>query len=91
MTVCWKMLGTGEIGQKMTITQPENRFAKIVRGDDNFMMTDGIKLVPRACVEFSELCPTNLMIQVQDAIAKGYIKPVAYVKTKELFWEVLEQ
>lgn len=74
----------------MTITQPENRFVKVVRGDDNFMMTDGIKLVPRAAVEFSNMCPSSLIIQVQDAIAKGYIKPVAYVKTKELFWEVLE-
>jgi hypothetical protein len=85
------MLGTGEVRLKMTIVQPENRFVKVVRGDDNFMMTDGIKLVPRACVEFSELCPSNLILQVQDAIAKGYIKPVAYVKTKELLWEVLEQ
>lgn len=75
----------------MTITQPENRFAKIARGDDNFLMTDGIKLVPRASIEFSELCPTILIIQIQDAIAKGYIKPVAYVKTKELFWQVIEQ
>lgn len=75
----------------MTITQPENRFVKVVRGDDNFMMTDGIKMVPRASIEFSELCPGNLILQVQDAIAKGLIKPVAYVKTKELFWEVLEQ
>jgi hypothetical protein len=75
----------------MTFIQTEKRFAKLAKGDDNFMMNDGIKVVPRAALEFSENCPTSLILQVQDAIGKGYIKPVAYIKTKELFWEVLEQ
>ena len=61
----------------MTFTQPENRFKEIRPGDEYFNMTDGIKIVPRACIEFSVLCPTNLIVQVQDAMAKGLIKPVA--------------
>ncbi len=85
------MLGTGEVRLNMTITQPENRFKEIRPGDEHFNMTDGIKIIPRASIEFSMLCPTNLIVQVQDAMAKGLIKPVAYVKTKELFWEVLDQ
>ena len=77
--------------KEMTFETPENRFVKLTRGDDKFMMTDGIKIVPRANIEFSNLCPANTMLQISDAIARGWVKPVAYVKTKELFWEILEQ
>lgn len=75
--------------EEMTFTTPENRFKKIRPGDDNFMMTDGIKMVPRANIEFSSLCPDNIMLIISNAMEKGWVKPVAHVKTKELFWEVL--
>jgi hypothetical protein len=75
----------------MTFTTPENRFREIRLGDENFMMTDGIKMVPRANIEFSSQCPANIMLIISHAMEKGWVKPVAHVKTKELFWEVLEE
>ena len=74
----------------MTFTAQENRFIKLSSGDDNFMMTDGIKVVPRASLEFSTDCPKKYIDIVSRCYDNGWIKPVAYVKTKELFWEVLE-
>lgn len=66
------------------------RVKKFTRGDNDFMFShDGITLTPRAAVEFSSLCPSSLIIQVQDAIAKGYIKPIAYMTEKEYVWEKL--
>jgi hypothetical protein len=77
--------------EKMTFTQPENRFREIRPGDDHFMMTDGIKLVPRASLEFSSDCPKKYIDIIARCYENGWIKTVAHVKTKELFWEVLEQ
>ena len=64
-------------------------FKKIKRGEPDFMMNDGIQVIPRAAIEFSELCPTSLILQVQDAIGKGWIRPVAYMKENEYVWEKL--
>lgn len=73
----------------MTFTVQENRFREINRDNEYFYMTDGIKMVPRAGLEISKNCPYNYQLFLSDCIDKGWIKPVAYVKTKELFWEVL--
>lgn len=75
----------------MTFTIQENRFKEIRQDDEHFYMTDGIKMVPRANIEFSSLCPANIMLLINHAMEKGWVKPVAHVKTKELFWEVLEE
>lgn len=73
----------------MTYTFPNKSFKKIKKGDPDFMMNDGIQLVPRAAIEFSELCPTRLLVQIQDAIGKGWIRPVSYMTDKEYVWEKL--
>ena len=73
----------------MTFIIQENQFKEINRDDEHFMMTDGIKLVPRAGIEISNQCPREYKLILADCLDRGWIKPVAYVKTKELFWEVL--
>ena len=75
----------------MTVTETKQKFLKLTNGDTDFMMTDGIKMVPRATIEISLMCPTNLMIQFQDAIAKGYIKAVAYAREDSYMWEQLKK
>ena len=75
----------------MTFTETKQKFVKLKKGDTDFMMTDGIKMVPRASVEFSTMCPPMLMIQVNDAIAKGYINPVAYAREDSYIWEQLKK
>ena len=42
-------------------------------------------------IEISKSCPYNYQQILADCIDRGWVKPVAYIKTKELFWEVLEQ
>ena len=73
----------------MTFHIPENRFREIRPDDPHFAMNDGIKLVPRAAIEVKKNIPYNYQLIITECIDKGWIKPVAYVKTKELFWEVL--
>ena len=75
----------------MTFTTTDNKFVKLYKGDMDFMMTDGIRLVPRATIEISSMCPSSLMIQLQDAVAKGYIKPVAYAREESYIWEQLKK
>lgn len=75
----------------MKITKSDINFKKLKRGEPDFMMNDGIQVVPRAAVEFSELCPGNLILQVQDAIGKGWIRPVAYIKESEFVWEKVQE
>jgi hypothetical protein len=77
--------------EEMTFTTPENRFKEIRRDDEHFMMTDGIKLVPRAGIEISKYCPREYQLILADCIDRGWVKPVAYVKTKELFWEAFHK
>lgn len=66
-------------------------FKKVTPGDPLFRMNDGLMMCNRAGFEFSTMCPTNLVIQVQDAIAKGLIKPVAYLREEEYVWESLKE
>jgi hypothetical protein len=75
--------------KEMTFTIHENRFKEIRQDDAHFRMIDGIKMVPRAGLEISTSCPYNYKLILAECIDKGWVKPVAYVKTKELFWEVL--
>lgn len=74
----------------MTFTVQENTFKEIKRDDAHFRMTDGTRIVPRAALEISKSCPYNYKLILADCIDRGWVVPVAYVKTKELFWEVLE-
>lgn len=73
----------------MTFTEPEKQFKDIRPGDEHFNMTDGIKLVPRASLEIGKGCPEYFKTIIAKAYTEGWLVPIAHVKTKELFWEVL--
>ena len=73
----------------MTFTVSENKIKEIRQGDANFRIADGIRLVPRASIEVKKNIPSNYQLIITECIDKGWIKPIAYVKEKELFWEVL--
>lgn len=64
-----------------------NTFKEIRQGDSDFLMSDGIKMVPRAYIEVSDMCPTNIKLAIHQAMADGYLKTVACVKTKDYMWE----
>lgn len=69
------------------LTPSKTSFVKITQGDADFMMTDGITLMPRANIEISDVCPSSLKMAIHRAMADGYIKCVAHVKEKDYMWE----
>jgi hypothetical protein len=77
--------------EEMTFTTSENPFKRLSNKDQHFYMNDGIRQVPRASIEVKQNIPYNYQMMIAECIDKGWLKPVAYVKIKELFWEVLEQ
>ena len=75
----------------MTFTTNEIKFKKIKQGEADFLMTDGIKLVPRATIEISQRCPSNYASLIQECIGHGWLKPVAYTKESEYVWEKIQE
>lgn len=73
----------------MTYTTSGTTFKEIKQGDSDFMMTDGIKLVPRAAIKISQRCPSNYASLIQECMNHGWLKPVAYMKESEYVWEKL--
>ena len=55
------------------------------------MMQDGFKITPRAAFEIDNLCPREYKLIIRDCINNGWLKPVAYVKDHEKFWEEFER
>lgn len=62
---------------------------EIRQGDPNFMLSDGLMLIPRAMIHITPECPHNIREMINWAFAEGYVKTVAHVQGKELTWERL--
>jgi len=60
-------------------------------GDKGFKFTSNLIEYPRAAIAITDECPENLKAQIWIYQRKGYIKPVAYVPTKEYVWDQLGQ
>jgi len=73
----------------MTFTENDTKIREIRQGDGDFLISDGIKLAPRAYIEISDVCPANLKLSIHRAMADGYLKVVACVKEKDYVWEKL--
>jgi hypothetical protein len=61
----------------------------IRQNDDDFILTNGIVVTPRAGFEISNRCPENYKDLIHECIRHGWIKPVAYMYDHELMWEKL--
>jgi hypothetical protein len=67
-------------------------YVSIYRGQDNFMFSpDGITLVPRAHVMILEQCPWEVRDQINYALAKGWLQPVANMRDSEYTMELLKK
>ncbi len=73
----------------MTFVVQKSTTRRIYRGQSGFDMIDGVKLVPRAEIEILEQCPWQVRDQINFAIAKGWVQPVANVRDEELVWDKL--
>lgn len=58
-------------------------------GDEGYKFTSGMVEYPRAAIVIMENCPENYKNIIYTCQAKGWIKPVAYVPTKEFIWDEL--
>ena len=65
------------------------KFKKIKQGEADFLMSDGIKIIPRACLEISEDCSPYMKNIISEASQRGWLKSIAYVKETDFMWEEL--
>ena len=75
----------------MISTAPATKIRTIKMGDDDFMLQDGYIISPRAGLEIDKSCPREYIMIIRECLNKGWLKPVAYVKDNELFWEEFEK
>lgn len=68
-----------------------SRIRTINMNDSDFMLQDGFIISPRAGLEIDNSCPREYRMIIAQCLNKGWLKPVAYVKDNELFWEEFEK
>ena len=67
-------------------------YISLCRGQDDFTFSpDGITVVPRAHVEILPECPASVRDQINWALAKGWIQPVANLRDTEYTMELLRK
>lgn len=61
----------------------------LLPGDPGFKFTSDMVEYPRAAIVITEDCPNHVKTNIWLYQRQGYLKPVAYVPTKEYIWETL--
>ena len=69
-----------------TFTTTGITFKEIQQSDPDFIMTDGIKLVPRAAFNIAKECPREYLMILYTCMEKGWLKPVAHIKESDYVW-----
>lgn len=75
----------------MTFNVQTSSIRTIRKGEKGFMLIDGMVVMPRAGFEISRSCPSSYKQIIAECIDNGWLKPVAYVKDHELFWESFKE
>ncbi len=75
----------------MTFKVEQSSIRTIRKGEKGFMLTDGFVSAPRAGFEMSRSIPNQYREIITQCIDCGWLKPVAYVKDTELFWEAFQK
>lgn len=73
----------------LKISGTKHEIKTIRQGDDNFMLTDGMIMYPRAMLHITPDCPPEIRTTIMWAVNNGHLKCVAHVRGKELTWEHL--
>lgn len=76
---------------KINFANTESTTVRILPGDPDFTITDNFCIVQRAAIEISNKCPHGYNLIIAEAISRGWIKPVAYIKKTEQVWNALER
>ena len=56
----------------------------IKQNDPDFIINDGLVVAKRASIEIDINCPENYKDLIVRCLAKGWIKPVAHLTSKEM-------
>jgi len=75
----------------MNITITKSNVRKISPGDPKFNIVDGFTVTGRAGIEIDRGCPQNFKHIIEQCAMQGWIRPVAFVKDNELFWEEFQK
>ena len=67
----------------------KHEIKEIRQGDPDFLLTDGLMLIPRAMIHILPECPQDVRETINWAVLHGYLKTVAHVQGKALTWEKL--
>lgn len=59
------------------------------QGQQNFTITDGIVVYPRAAIYVEANCPRNVRETLEWAVSNGYVKTMAHVYGKELTMDAM--
>lgn len=71
----------------MKITDTQSSLRTIKPGDPKWNIIDGMVVAPRAGIEISANCPNSYRKIIEECVMYGWVKPIAFVKDNELFWE----
>ena len=70
----------------------QKTYKKIYAGQKDFTFSpDGVMVIPRASLEILSECHWQVRDQINYALAKGWLQPVAHLPDDELMWENLKK
>jgi hypothetical protein len=72
-------------------TQNKSRVKLIRQGDPSFMIKDGVALHPRAMLQITPDCPTNIKNHITWAYNNGYLKCAANVYDVDHLRDILAE
>lgn len=75
----------------MKVLSPKDKIKTIRKGDPDFYFKTDMVTQPRAGFEIDPNCSERHRQLLMECIQIGWIKPVAYMKTTEYFWETLAE
>lgn len=77
----------------MTFIVNDSKFKikQITPGENMWFIRDGLTITPRAGFEINNSCPREYKLVLQECMANGWLKPVAYMRDDEYTWESLKE
>lgn len=66
-------------------------YKTIQQDDEDFIFTDGLVMVPRAVIQFTNNCPDRYLRIIKKCYDNGWFKVVANMRDPEYTWELLQK
>jgi hypothetical protein len=73
------------------LNKQASKIRTIKNDSKDWYLYDGPVMAPRAGFEISQSTPREYRMILEQCINMGYIKPVAFVKDSQLFWEEFQK